>query len=341
MRGSVRLVSSLSFVAAAASGSFYAGGRVDAAGSPAASERSRDAATAIGASRSALARIGVGTSELLPRHPTGAGVTVYVFDGGIATDHPELAGRVRAGFDAFPNGPRVCNTHGTAVAGAIAGRTLGVAPGSEIVDVKIINCAVSRGSVNGIVAAARWAVDDHQRHPARPAIANWSFTVDTLGASPGVDGAIALLRRAGILVIASAGNYDIDACRVSPANSGAALIVGATSLATGPSDTRRTAEVRTPGTAWGKCVDLYAPGDSIPLPVVDNGRATTRAWTGTSMATGFVSGAAALLLEQMPNTTPEALSRMLRREARNDVVDERVSTRTDRRGRLLQVLVPR
>ena len=57
---------------------------------------------------------------------TGRGVTIYVFDGGIVATHPELAGRVRAGFDAFPGPQRVCNGHGTAVAGAAAGRDLGV-----------------------------------------------------------------------------------------------------------------------------------------------------------------------------------------------------------------------
>src|ERR1051325_4031497 len=59
---------------------------------------------------------------------TGRGVTVYVFDGGIAADHPELAGRVRTGYTAFPDDPKICNPHGTAVAGAVAGATLGVAP---------------------------------------------------------------------------------------------------------------------------------------------------------------------------------------------------------------------
>src|ERR1700742_33429 len=52
------------------------------------------------------------------RHPaTGKGVTVYVFDGGISPTHPELAGRVRLGYSGFPDDPKICNAHGTAVAG--------------------------------------------------------------------------------------------------------------------------------------------------------------------------------------------------------------------------------
>jgi subtilisin family serine protease len=74
------------------------------------------------------------------RTGTGHGVAIYVFDGGVSDQHAELVGRVRIGFDAFPSTPRICNAHGTAVAGAAAGATLGVAPDAEIVDVKIINC---------------------------------------------------------------------------------------------------------------------------------------------------------------------------------------------------------
>lgn len=79
------------------------------------------------------------------RSGTGRGVTIYVFDGGIAEDHAELAGRVRIGYDAFPSWPRVCNAHGTAVAGAAAGVTLGVATEAQVVDVKIIDCERQHG----------------------------------------------------------------------------------------------------------------------------------------------------------------------------------------------------
>jgi subtilisin family serine protease len=152
------------------------------------------------------------------RTGTGRGVAIYVFDGGVSDQHAELAGRVRIGFDAFPSTPRICNAHGTAVAGAAAGATLGVAPEAEIVDVKIINCDHMRGSVGAIVDAARWTVQDHRRHPGQPAIANWSFAVDTTRNVPEVDSALVMLRDAGILVVVAAGNFDIDACHVSPAN---------------------------------------------------------------------------------------------------------------------------
>src|ERR687885_2001052 len=92
---------------------------------------------------------------------TGKGVTVYVFDGGVSTDHPELAGRVRRGYTAFPADPAICNAHGTAVAGAIAGATLGVAPDADIVDVKMVQCEKLRGTIRGIVEGSRWAIEDH------------------------------------------------------------------------------------------------------------------------------------------------------------------------------------
>src|SRR5690349_6039921 len=100
---------------------------------------------------------------------TGDGVTVYVFDGGVSTTHPELAGRVRSGFSGFPDDPKICNAHGTAVAGAIAGSTLGVAPDAEIVDIKMVQCEKLRGTIRAIVDGARWVIQDHKEHPG-PAV---------------------------------------------------------------------------------------------------------------------------------------------------------------------------
>ena len=256
------------------------------------------------------------------RTGTGEGVVVYVFDGGVLHTHPELAGRVRKGYDGFPDDPRVCNAHGTAVAGAIAGKTLGVAPGAEVVDVKMVDCDKLRGTIKAIVEGARWAIEDARRH-GRPAIANWSFIADTAAPVPALDTAIAQLRAAGIPVIVSAGNLDINACSVSPGNAEGAIVVGASSVA--KTDTDSIVDVRSPNTAFGPCVDLYAPGDSVLLPSFDQARTpSVQLWNGTSMSAGYVSGAAALYLQFNPGANADDVLRALRKSATpNVVVDTR------------------
>jgi subtilisin family serine protease len=266
---------------------------------------------------------------------TGRGVAIYVFDGGVSDTHAELAGRVRVGFDAFPSSPRVCNAHGTAVAGAAAGATLGVAPEAEIVDVKIINCDHMRGSVSAIADAARWTVQDHHRHPGQAAIANWSFAVDTTRGVPEVDSALAMLRDAGILVVVAAGNFDIDACHVSPANAPRAFVVGASALM--HSTDKQWQDVRAKNTAWGPCIDLYAPGDSVLLPGFDREGPTTSVWSGTSMAAGYVSGAASLIFERERGATPDDVMMSLLQQATPSVVDERAGITTSARSPLLYV----
>lgn len=263
------------------------------------------------------------------RHPaTGKGVTVYVFDGGVSTTHPELAGRVRAGFSGFPDDQKICNPHGTAVAGAIAGSTLGVAPNADIVDVKMVQCDKLRGTIRAIVDGAQWVLEDHKQHPG-PAVANWSFIADTASRIPALDSAVANLRAAGISVIVSAGNLEIDACRVSPANAKGTIVVGASGVGVerSRSGVSRTVDRRAPGTAYGPCIDLYAPGDSVLLPSLDHNSAPiSQLWNGTSMSAGYVSGAAALFLETHPLATPDEVAAELKANATINVLHDTRTT---------------
>ena len=257
---------------------------------------------------------------------SGAGVTVYVFDGGVAETHPELAGRVRRGYDAFPDGPAVCNSHGTAVAGAVAGATLGVAPEAEIVDVKMVDCRRMRGTIGAIVRGTRWMLADVARHPGRRAVANWSFIADTAANIPALDAAVRAINDAGIPVVVAAGNLDMNACHIAPANAPGTIVVGASRVrrAVGADS---LLDERAPDTAYGPCVDLFAPGDSVLLPSVDlTGHATTQLWTGTSMSAGYVSGAVALYLQSHPYATPDAVSEYLRGSARVPVDPSRTPT---------------
>ncbi len=260
------------------------------------------------------------------RHGSGRGVTVYVFDGGLLDTHPELAGRVRRGYDAFPGEEHVCNAHGTAVAGAVAGSSLGVAPDVELVDVKMVECRRLRGSIDAIVRGTQWVLEDQARHPERRAVANWSFVADTSSAIPALDSAAAALEAAGIPVIVSAGNVDLNACHISPANAPGVIVVGASHVLS-RSDSARAPlmEERVPGTAWGRCIDVFAPGDSVMLPGFDGAQRPIRQlWTGTSMSAGYVSGAVALYLEAHPLASAADV---------REYVREMHGVRVDRRSR--------
>ena len=258
------------------------------------------------------------------RNGTGRGVTVYVFDGGVLSTHPELVGRVRKGYDAFESDPAVCNAHGTAVAGAVAGKTLGVAPEAEIVDVKMVECAKLRGTIKAIVDGARWVVED-QKKTGRPAVANWSFIADTAGRIAALDSAVALLRNAGIPVIVSAGNIEANACRISPGNADGTIVVGASTLIR-VSDAKggtKLIDRRAYSTAFGPCVNIYAPGDSVLLPSFDASMTPgVQLWNGTSMSTGYVSGAVALFLEQNPHASPDDASEHLRQSGTTNAVED-------------------
>lgn len=256
------------------------------------------------------------------RAGTGKDVTVYVFDGGVLAEHPELAGRVRVGYSGFPNDPKVCNAHGTAVAGAIAGRTLGVAPEAEIVDVKMVECARLRGTIQAIVEGAKWVVEDARKHPTRRAVANWSFIADTAAQIPALDSAVALLRANGIPVVVSAGNLETNACRVSPGNAQGTIVVGSSSVMRDATRPGALIDRRSPGTAYGACIDVYAPGDSVLLPSFDRtGNPAAQLWNGTSMSAGYVSGAIALYLEAAPRATPDEVTAWLKGTATKDVVE--------------------
>lgn len=257
---------------------------------------------------------------------SGRGVTIYVFDGGILETHPELAGRVRVGFNGFPGEEHICNAHGTAVAGAAAGATLGVAPDAEIVDVKMVECRQLRGTIEAIVRGTQWVLMDHARHPERRAIANWSFIADTTDGIAALDTAVEQLNNAGIPVIVSAGNLEVNACHVSPGNSPGAIVVGASRVRSVVRNAVMTmADERAPGTAYGPCVDVFAPGDSVLLPSMDaHHGATQQLWTGTSMSAGYVSGAAALYLEAHPLATTRSVATHLTSTASHErVVDAR------------------
>ncbi|WP_345539091.1 S8 family peptidase [Phytohabitans rumicis] len=214
---------------------------------------------------------------------TGAGVTVYVIDSGIRTDHTEFGGRASPGVS-FVNdgyGTNDCSGHGTHVAGTIGGATYGVARAVSLVSVRVMGC-INDGSVAAVIAAVDWVTDNH----AATSVANLSLSVN---AYQPLDDAINRSIDSGVTYVAAAGNDNGSACAKSPGRGSRVITVGASTIT----------DARYSLSNHGPCVDLFAPGVDITSAASSSTVAGTNK-SGTSMASPHVAGAAALYLQTQP-----------------------------------------
>ncbi|MFZ9595238.1 MAG: S8 family peptidase [Bdellovibrionia bacterium] len=225
---------------------------------------------------------------------TGEGVTVYVIDTGILSSHQEFRGRASVGYDAIDDGANGvdCVGHGTHVAGTIAGTQYGVAKKASIVAVRVLDCDGS-GSDSSVISGVDWVTEHHQG----PSIANMSLGG---GTSLALDTAVANSIASGVMYSIAAGNSNEDACATSPARVPAAMTVGATQSSDG----------RASFSNYGRCLDLFAPGQSITSAWYTSPTAT-QTISGTSMAAPHAAGVAALYLQAHPSASPEEVNRAL------------------------------
>ena len=147
-------------------------------------------------------------------------------------------------------------------------------------------------------------------HNRRPAVINLSLIT---GRSRYIDGAMETLYKWGIPVVAGAGNGGNDACNYSPANSKYVLTVAGSSSDDTPYLTRS-------GTNFGRCVDIFAPGENV-LGASLRCNHCSKTSFGSSMATAIVSGVLALYLEREPSLTVQQLFDKILSDSTNGVID--------------------
>jgi subtilisin family serine protease len=239
---------------------------------------------------------------------TGAGVTAYVIDTGIRTDHTQFGGRASLGSNFAKGNGTDCNGHGTHVAGTIGGATYGVAKAVTLVAVRVLDCRGS-GTTSGVIAGINWVTAHHQ--PGTPAVANMSLGG---GASTALDTAVVNSIADGVSYAVAAGNGNRagvaqDACKSSPARVPAAMTIGATD------STDRKAS----WSNYGTCVDWFAPGVGITSAWYKTTTATNTI-SGTSMATPHTAGVAALYLQGNTAASPAAVRTALFDNLLPDVV---------------------
>lgn len=230
---------------------------------------------------------------------TGSGVTAYVVDTGINTAHTEFDARiVRSAFVDFTGVTGAsasetasiedCNGHGTHVAATLGGTMYGAAKRVSLVPVKVFQCDGTSND-SDIISGLDFVLADHALHLG-PAVANLSLGGSL---SPSLDMAVANVIAAGVTVVVSAGNDNVDACTQSPADVTEAITVAASNI----SDHAATF------TNHGSCVDIFAPGVGILSAWIGSSTASN-VISGTSMAAPHVAGVVARLLELTPTATP-------------------------------------
>ena len=295
---------------------------------------------------------------------TGKGVGVAVIDSGVA-DLPELRGRIVVSMDFTKRkGQRVRSTsegapisssgeplrrirrdpngHGTHVAGIIAAGgtslyddTRGVAPEAHIIDLQVLD-ANGDGFAGDVVDAIDWAVANRDRYSIRVINLSLGGPVLQRCADDPVCQAVERAYRAGIVVVASAGNNGKDASGrevlgdiTVPGNSPFAITVGA--LNTKQTAWRSDDEVTTYSsrgvTRFDHLIkpDISAPGNKIrgllapgsmlarehPELVIDTTEGKRLQLSGTSMAAAAVSGAVTLIMQSQPSAHPEWIRHLI------------------------------
>ncbi len=269
----------------------------------------------------------------------GQGVAVAVVDSGIAwhTDlwndnwDARIVGSVNFADEWAVDD---LNGHGTHVAGIIGGdgylsdgAYMGVAPAVNLVDVKVLNDA-GMGYLSDVVSGLQWVLENKATYNIRVVNLSLNSSVqESYNQSP-LDAALEILWFNGVVVVVSAGNNGSNSSATRgvlfpPANDPFLITVGAANdRGTTTIMDDKLANFSAFGTVAGQVKpDLVAPGyDRVSLLSSEDSNLATghplnkvAGWagytyfkmSGTSMAAPVVAGAAALLLQDEPNLTPD------------------------------------
>lgn len=257
---------------------------------------------------------------------TGRGVKLAVMDTGLDMGHPDFADRLTAFRDFVepdntePTDPNGHGTHVTGIAAgsgaASSGRYRGVAPEASLLIARVLD-AGGNGRTSQVMAGIEWAVDQGAQ-----------VISISLGGPPfpadGTDALSTLCNaavNAGVVVCAAAGNMGPAGHTVgAPGAAERVITVGACEAdVSQANDQVADFSSRGPtGTGLAK-PDVLFPGVGIVAPRAAGstlGSAVGEQYmslSGTSQATPFASGTAALLLQANARLKPDEIkTRMLR-----------------------------
>lgn len=222
-------------------------------------------------------------------------VVVAVIDDGLDMSHSDLQGRMVAPYDVIAQSTTTIpqGEHGTHVAGIIASSMdnsiggVGVAPQTKIMPINVFNgdTAYTSDIIRALEYAVKNGADIINMSLGQP---QYSYVFDL---------AIQNAYKAGVLLVAASGNETSTTVQY-PAAFPQVISVSATS------ENDSIAYYSN----YGPSIDISAPGSNVWSTVPGSKYSTM---SGTSMAAPVVSGAAALILGEMPFLTNDQVKTQL------------------------------
>jgi serine protease AprX len=261
---------------------------------------------------------------------TGAGAAICILDTGIDANHEQFdsksitfkdfVGSSVTAYDDHGHGTHVADiAAGDGTGGVNAPTFRGVAPGSALFVGKVLDGGGS-GSDSGIIAGIQWCA-------SQSAVRVISMSIGTIEASDGQDALSQAVNNAvaangKVAVIAAGNSGDLAQSVGSPGAAANAITVGAVAEWSAPVNAgagRHSDGVylapfssRGPTLAGVTKPDVVAPGVTVTAAMANqSGGATYVTYSGTSMATPFVAGTAALALAANPSLTPSAVRSLI------------------------------
>jgi serine protease AprX len=265
---------------------------------------------------------------------TGSSVTIAVIDSGIAPT-ADSTGRIVGTFDftGGRNGTSIVASdeygHGTHVAGLAgasgavsAGAFGGVVPGVKLLSLKVLDKR-GAGKTSDVIAAVDFAVANRAKFNIRVINLSLGHPIYESALTDPLVRSVEAAVRAGIVVVVAAGNYGTNQATglvgyggiASPGNAPSAITVGAASNAGSVERTDdRVASYSSRGPSWFDGYakpDVLAPGSNLlsdlalgstlaatyPSLVSQSANGKLLKLSGSSMATGVVSGLVAAMIE--------------------------------------------
>ncbi len=251
----------------------------------------------------------------IPVNSTGKGIKIAIIDSGVDNKHPDL--KVAGGVCVLDTvlDENACNRsymddngHGTHVAGIISAQdnavgTVGVAPGASIYALKALD-SQGYGTTSSILAGLDWSIKNKMN------IINLSLS--TPYNDPSVKAMVDKAYGEGILLIAAAGNEEHITGKEQNVQYPAKYdnVIAVSSLG----ENRSILKTSSIGTQ----IELTAPGGNIysTVPVSLNSKGYA-SMSGTSMASPFVAGLAALYMEKYPEMTHKEIRELLHENAKD------------------------